>query len=157
MRTKDVPKYLGIGRTTLHNYRKKLGIFEETKREMSEEHLRRIIKIRNSRGNTGRQRLLETEAAKYASKTGHVKINTSDPAWIKNLKGSYNANQTVIEYLDKVIMSYLSRGETPDKTTADMMAKFQMLNIQITKKLILYEPLETDMKNKIQNGLAKYT
>lgn len=135
----EAEKELDTSRTTLYRWRKKLGILDETKTEVSETHmkqLRALAKERVKRQISKEHRanvLVEAEQSDdfaYA-----LQLQTGDSDETKALKVQYNGNLKVLAVIQNRIDLKLLCGEIPDKYLVDMLEKFQNMNIRIIKVL----------------------
>ena len=158
MLTKDVPEFLNISRSSLYNYRKRLGIVEETKDKITEKHLEQIKRLRNSRNKpanvTETEQIAKVEAKKENNQTGFLEVSQDDSIQLVNLKDQYNSNQQLINHLDKTIKLDIQKFITPEKAVTDTMEKYQKLNIALLKQIESVKPQEEDLGKIIKDKLA---
>lgn len=160
MRTRDVSKHLGITHRTLYNYRKRLGIIEETREEVSDEQLKLFSDLARSRikpkpATETRQAIIE-QANSFDGEVGTLEINQSDSIELVNLKKQYNGNQKLIAFLDIKIQEMIRHNEPISKTETDMMEKYQKLNLSLLRSILSVNPEEDTLKKKIAERLALY-
>lgn len=161
MLTKDVPEFLNISRSSLYNYRKRLGIVEETKDKITEKHLEQIKRLRNSRNKpanvTETEQIAKVEAKKENNQSGFLEVSQDDSIQLVNLKDQYNSNQQLINHLDKTIKLDIQKFITPEKAVTDTMEKYQKLNIALLKQIESVKPQEEDLGKIIKDKLANYS
>lgn len=161
MKLNDVPKALGVSRITVYNYRKKLGILEETADEVSDINYKKLKKLANSRikrGQSGGKKSEVLEKARVANDSqGFLEVATDDSIQLINLKQQYNSNQLLINYLNKVINKNILENETPSKLESDMMEKYQKLNMQLAKTIEAIDPAEENLAAMIKSKLDNYS
>ena len=159
--TKDVPEFLNISRSSLYNYRKRLGIVEETKDKITEKHLEQIKRLRNSRNKpanvTETEQIAKVEAKKENNQSGFLEVSQDDSIQLVNLKDQYNSNQQLINHLDKTIKLDIQKFITPEKAVTDTMEKYQKLNIALLKQIESVKPQEEDLGKIIKDKLANYS
>ena len=143
LKINEVLEKLGISRATLTRYRKKLGIFEETRSNITKSQFKELEKLANQR-------------QKYTREEKMLEINDNDSVGLKNLKTQYNHNQKVIENFQLEINKVINNGELPDKYLLDGMEKYQKLNMQIMSTIEKQSPQGDSLKEMIQEKLARY-
>lgn len=158
MKINEVLEELGISRATLTRYRKKLGIFEETRSNITKSQLKELKKLVNQRQKYIRQERVELsrKSFKLIPKEKTLDISENDSVALKNLKTQYNHNQKVIENFQLEINKVINAGELPDKYLLDSMEKFQKLNMQIMSTIEKQSPQGDSLKELIQEKLARY-
>ncbi|HEQ1581041.1 TPA: hypothetical protein VD746_000379 [Streptococcus pyogenes] len=129
LKINEVLEKLGISRATLTRYRKKLGIFEETRSNITKSQFKELEKLANQRQKYTRQERVELsrKTFKLIPKEKMLEIN-------------------------KVI----NDGELPDKYLLDGMEKYQKLNMQIMSTIEKQSPQGDSLKEMIQEKLARY-
>ena len=85
-----------------------------------------------------------------------LEINDNDSVGLKNLKTQYNHNQKVIENFQLEINKVINDGELPDKYLLDGMEKYQKLNMQIMSMIEKQSQQGDNLKEMIQEKLARY-
>lgn len=158
MKINEVLEKLGISRATLTRYRKKLGIFEETRSNITKSQFKELEKLANQRQKYTRQERVELsrKTFKLIPKEKTLEIRDNDPVGLKNLKNQYNHNQKVIENFQLEINKVINDGELPDKYLLDGMEKYQKLNMQIMSTIEKQSPQGDSLKEMIQEKLARY-
>ncbi len=158
MKINEVLEKLGISRATLTRYRKKLGIFEETRSNITKSQFKELEKLANQRQKYTRQERVELsrKTFKLIPKEKMLEISDNDSVWLKNLKTQYNHNQKVIENFQFEINKVINDGELPDKYLLDGMEKYQKLNMQIMSTIEKQSPQGDSLKELIQEKLARY-
>lgn len=158
MKINEVLEKLGISRATLTRYRKKLGIFEETRSNITKSQFKELEKLANQRQKYTRQERVELsrKTFKLIPKEKTLEISDNDPVGLKNLKNQYNHNQKVIENFQLEINKVINDGELPDKYILDGMEKYQKLNMQIISTIEKQSPQGDNLKEMIQEKLARY-
>lgn len=158
MKINEVLEKLGISRATLTRYRKKLGIFEETRSNITKSQFKELEKLANQRQKYTRQERVELsrKTFKLIPKEKMLEISDNDSVVLKNLKTQYNHNQKVIENFQLEINKVINDGELPDKYLLDGMEKYQKLNMQIMSTIEKQSPQGDSIKEMIQEKLARY-
>ncbi|APZ82144.1 hypothetical protein Javan26_0022 [Streptococcus phage Javan26] len=158
MKINEVLEKLGISRATLTRYRKKLGIFEETRSNITKSQFKELEKLANQRQKYTRQERVELsrKTFKLIPKEKMLEISDNDSVVLKNLKTQYNHNQKVIENFQLEINKVINDGELPDKYLLDGMEKYQKLNMQIMSTIEKQSPQGDSLKEMIQEKLARY-
>lgn len=158
MKINEVLEELGISRATLTRYRKKLGIFEETRSNITKSQLKELKKLVNQRQKYTRQERVELsrKSFKLIPKEKTLDISENDSVALKNLKTQYNHNQKLIENFQLEINKVINAGELPDKYLLDSMEKYQKLNMQIMSTIEKQSPQGDSLKELIQEKLARY-
>lgn len=160
MKLKDVPNAVGVSRITIYNYRKTLGILEETAVEVDEKYIKKFKKMASSKiksNNKGRKKSDVIKKARTINDSeGFIEVLKEDSAQLKNLKKQYNSNQVLINHLTKTINNDLSNGETPTKLETDMMEKYQKLNMSLAKTIELTNPAGDSLAAAIKEKLSQY-
>lgn len=158
MKINEVLEELGISRATLTRYRKKLGIFEETRSNITKSQLKELKKLVNQRQKYTRQERVELsrKSFKLIPKEKTLDISENDSVALKNLKTQYNHNQKVIENFQLEINKVINAGELPDKYLLDSMEKYQKLNMQIMSTIEKQSPQGDSLNELIQEKLARY-
>lgn len=158
MKINEVLEELGISRATLTRYRKKLGIFEETRSNITKSQLKELKKLVNQRQKYTRQERVELsrKSFKLIPKEKTLDISENDSVALKNLKTQYNHNQKLIENFQLEINKVINAGELPDKYLLDSMEKYQKLNMQIMSTIEKQSPQGDSLKEQIQEKLARY-
>lgn len=158
MKINEVLEKLGISRATLTRYRKKLGIFEETRSNITKSQFKELEKLANQRQKYTRQERVELsrKTFKLIPKEKTLDIGENDSVALKNLKTQYNHNQKVIENFQLEINKVINGGELPDKYLLDGMEKYQKLNMQIMSTIEKQSPQGDNIKEMIQEKLARY-
>lgn len=158
MKINEVLEKLGISRATLTRYRKKLGIFEETRSNITKSQFKELEKLANQRQKYTRQERVELsrKTFKLIPKEKMLEISDNDSVVLKNLKTQYNHNQKVIENFQLEINKVIIDGELPDKYLLDGMEKYQKLNMQIMSTIEKQSPQGDSLKEMIQEKLARY-
>ena len=158
MKINEVLEKLGISRATLTRYRKKLGIFEETRSNITKSQFKELEKLANQRQKYTREERVELsrKTFKLIPKEKMLEINDNDSVSLKNLKNQYNHNQKVIENFQLEINKVINDGELPDKYLLDGMEKYQKLNMQIMSTIEKQSPQGDSLKEMIQEKLARY-
>ena len=158
MKINEVLEKLGISRATLTRYRKKLGIFEETRSNITKSQFKELEKLANQRQKYTRQERVELsrKTFKLIPKEKTLDISDNDSVALKNLKTQYNHNQKVIENFQLEINKVINAGELPDKYLLDGMEKYQKLNMQIMSTIEKQSPQGDSLKELIQEKLARY-
>lgn len=158
MKINEVLEKLGISRATLTRYRKKLGIFEETRPNITKSQFKELEKLANQRQKYTRQERVELsrKTFKLIPKEKMLEISDNDSVVLKNLKTQYNHNQKVIENFQLEINKVINDGELPDKYLLDGMEKYQKLNMQIMSTIEKQSPQGDSLKEMIQEKLARY-
>lgn len=158
MKINEVLEKLGISRATLTRYRKKLGIFEETRSNITKSQFKELEKLANQRQKYTREERVELsrKTFKLIPKEKMLEINDNDSVSLKNLKTQYNHNQKVIENFQLEINKVINDGELPDKYLLDGMEKYQKLNMQIMSTIEKQSPQGDSLKEMIQEKLARY-
>ncbi len=158
MKINEVLEKLGISRATLTRYRKKLGIFEETRSNITKSQFKELEKLANQRQKYTRQERVELsrKTFKLIPKEKTMDISDNDSVALKNLKTQYNYNQKVIENFQFEINKVINAGELPDKYLLDGMEKYQKLNMQIMTTIEKQSPQGDSLKEMIQEKLARY-
>lgn len=161
MKTKHVAEHIGITDRTLYNYRKKLGILEETREEVSESQLKQFRDLASSRirpmSSEKIKQAIQEEAAAIEDDEGSLEISTRDSIELMNMKKQYNSNQKLIRFLSIRIRNMIENHEPIGKTETDMMEKYQKLNLSLLKSILSVNPDEDNLKNKIADKLSQYT
>ena len=129
LKINEVLEKLGISRATLTRYRKKLGIFEETRSNITKSQFKELEKLANQRQKYTREERVELsrKTFKLIPKEKMLEINDND-----------------------------SVGELPDKYLLDGMEKYQKLNMQIMSTIEKQSPQGDSLKEMIQEKLARY-
>lgn len=142
LKINEVLEKLGISRATLTRYRKKLGIFEETRSNITKSQFKELEKLANQRQKYTRQERVELsrKTFKLIPKEKMLEISDNDSVVLKNLKTQYNHNQKVIENFQLEINKVINDGELPDKYLLDGMEKYQKLNMQIMSTIEKQSP-----------------
>lgn len=158
LKINEVLEKLGISRATLTRYRKKLGIFEETRSNITKSQFKELEKLANKRQKYTRQERVELsrKTFKLIPKEKMLEISDNDSVVLKNLKTQYNHNQKVIENFQLEINKVINDGELPDKYLLDGMEKYQKLNMQIMSTIEKQSPQGDSLKEMIQEKLARY-
>lgn len=158
MKINEVLEKLGISRATLTRYRKKLGIFEETRSNITKSQFKELEKLANQRQKYTREERVELsrKTFKLIPKEKMLEISDNDSVSLKNLKTQYNHNQKVIENFQLEINKVINDGELPDKYLLDGMEKYQKLNMQIMSTIEKQSPQGDSLKEMIQEKLARY-
>ena len=158
MKINEVLEKLGISRATLTRYRKKLGIFEETRSNITKSQFKELEKLANQRQKYTREERVELsrKTFKLIPKEKMLEINDNDSVGLKKLKTQYNHNQKVIENFQLEINKVINDGELPDKYLLDGMEKYQKLNMQIMSTIEKQSPQGDSLKEMIQEKLARY-
>ncbi|HEP7770450.1 TPA: hypothetical protein VNM04_001619 [Streptococcus pyogenes] len=158
LKINEVLEELGISRATLTRYRKKLGIFEETRSNITKSQLKELKKLVNQRQKYTRQERVELsrKSFKLIPKEKTLDISENDSVALKNLKTQYNHNQKLIENFQLEINKVINAGELPDKYLLDSMEKYQKLNMQIMSTIEKQSPQGDSLKELIQEKLARY-
>ncbi|QJR40146.1 hypothetical protein [Streptococcus dysgalactiae] len=158
LKINEVLEKLGISRATLTRYRKKLGIFEETRSNITKSQFKELEKLANQRQKYTRQERVELsrKTFKLIPKEKMLEISDNDSVVLKNLKTQYNHNQKVIENFQLEINKVIIDGELPDKYLLDGMEKYQKLNMQIMSTIEKQSPQGDSLKEMIQEKLARY-
>ncbi|HEO7036252.1 TPA: hypothetical protein ACUJQ5_001216 [Streptococcus agalactiae] len=158
LKINEVLEKLGISRATLTRYRKKLGIFEETRPNITKSQFKELEKLANQRQKYTRQERVELsrKTFKLIPKEKMLEISDNDSVVLKNLKTQYNHNQKVIENFQLEINKVINDGELPDKYLLDGMEKYQKLNMQIMSTIEKQSPQGDSLKEMIQEKLARY-
>ena len=158
LKINEVLEKLGISRATLTRYRKKLGIFEETRSNITKSQFKELEKLANQRQKYTREERVELyrKTFKLIPKEKMLEINDNDSVGLKNLKTQYNHNQKVIENFQLEINKVINDGELPDKYLLDGMEKYQKLNMQIMSTIEKQSPQGDSLKEMIQEKLARY-
>lgn len=158
MKINEVLEELGISRATLTRYRKKLGIFEETRSNITKSQFKELKKLVKQRQKYTRQERVELsrKSFKLIPKEKTLDISENDSVALKNLKTQYNHNQKVIENFQLEINKVINAGELPDKYLLDSMEKYQKLNMQIMSTIEKQSPQGDSLKELIQEKLARY-
>lgn len=158
LKINEVLEKLGISRATLTRYRKKLGIFEETRSNITKSQFKELEKLANQRQKYTREERVELsrKTFKLIPKEKMLEINDNDSVSLKNLKTQYNHNQKVIENFQLEINKVINDGELPDKYLLDGMEKYQKLNMQIMSTIEKQSPQGDSLKEMIQEKLARY-
>ena len=158
MKINEVLEKLGISRATLTRYRKKLGIFEETRSNITKSQFKELEKLANQRQKYTREERVELsrKTFKLIPKEKMLEINDNDSVSLKNLKTQYNHNQKVIENFQLEINKVINDGELPDKYLLDGMEKYQKLNMQIMSTIEKQSPQGDSIKEMIREKLARY-
>lgn len=164
MKLQDVPKAVGVSRITIYNYRKKLGIVEETADEVSNEIVEQFKKLAASKikpspsNNKGKKTADVVAAAQFSNdSSGFLEILPNDSTQLKNLKDQYNSNQVLINHLTKEINNDIMGGYTPTKLESDMMEKYQKLNMSLARTIETLNPAEESLASLIKAKLANYS
>lgn len=161
MKIKDVTEHLGITERTLYNYRKKLGILEETREEVSESQLKQFKDLASSRirpMSSGKiKQAIQEEVVAIEDDTGSLEIFPTDSTELMNMKKQYNSNQKLIRLLSVKIRNMIENQEPIGKTETDMMEKYQRLNLSLLKSISSINPEEGSLKDKIAEKLSRYT
>ena len=161
MKTKHVAEHIGITDRTLYNYRKKLGILEETREEVSESQLKQFRDLASSRirpmSSEKIKQAIQEEAAAIEDDEGSLELSLRDSIELMNMKKQYNSNQKLIRFLSKRIRNMIENHEPIGKTETDMMEKYQKLNLSLLKSILSVNPDEDNLKNKIAERLEQYT
>lgn len=138
-----------------------MDIVKETQDKVTDEHLEQFRRLRDSRIKTPdrrkKEKAIRLEAEEKAIRDGFLEILPSDSTQTINLKKQYNGNQQLINHLDNMIVLDIQRLTTPEKAVADMMEKYQKLNMQLITKIESLNPEEDNIKQKIEEKLAMYT
>ncbi|MDY3041198.1 hypothetical protein [Streptococcus pluranimalium] len=158
LKINEVLEKLDISRATLSRYRKRLGIFEETRSNITKSQFKELEKLANQRQKYTRQERVELsrKTFKMISKEKTIEISDNDSVSLKNLKTQYNHNQKVIENFQLEINKVINDGELPDKYLLDGMEKYQKLNMQIMSTIEKQTPQGDSIKEMIQEKLARY-
>ncbi|HEM6116510.1 TPA: hypothetical protein U2C09_001090 [Streptococcus suis] len=158
LKINEVLEKLEISRATLTRYRKKLGIFEETRSNITKSQFKELEKLANQRQKYTRQERVELsrKTFKMIPKEKTIEISDNDSVSLKNLKTQYNHNQKVIENFQLEINKVINDGELPDKYLLDGMEKYQKLNMQIMSTIEKQTPQGDSIKEMIQEKLARY-
>lgn len=158
MKINEVLEKLGISRATLTRYRKKLGIFEETRSNITSSQFKELEKLANQRQKYTREERVELsrKTFKMIPKEKTIEISDNDSVSLKNLKTQYNHNQKVIENFQLEINKAINEGELPDKYLLDSLEKYQKLNMQIVSAIEKQSPQGDSLKEMIQEKLARY-
>ena len=88
LKINEVLEKLGISRATLTRYRKKLGIFEETRSNITKSQFKELEKLANQRQKYTREERVELsrKTFKLIPKEKMLEINDNDSVGLKNLK-----------------------------------------------------------------------
>ena len=157
MNIKETAKSLGISVQTLSRYRKSLGIFEETKKGLSESQYKEVEKLRDKNFFKSEERKKTIlNGAKSFCATGLLKIGDTDSKEIVNLKTDYNENRNFIEYHQSCIEIAMINGKKPDKDISNMLEKYQSLNLKIISNLEKAKSTAVDFETLIQEKLNNY-
>lgn len=161
MKLKEAIERLGISRSSVDRYRKKLGIFHETKKEVTLEQFEELRKLRDYREKYTYKKPVEKLAKSQndeMEKSGvFLEINARDGTEIKNLKKQYNDNLGIIQYMQNLAFSDIKGGGIPEKYFIDSIEKYQKLNILILNTLKKINPETNDLQKLIEDKLGNYT
>ena len=102
LKINEVLEKLGISRATLTRYRKKLGIFEETRSNITKSQFKELEKLANQRQKYTREERVELsrKTFKLIPKEKMLEINDNDSVGLKNLKTQYN------HFLIMIVLSF---------------------------------------------------
>lgn len=158
MKIKEVLEELEISRATLTRYRKTLGIFEETRSEITESQFKAIEKLARKRQKYTREDRVELsrKSFKVVPKDKLLEHRDGDSVALRNLKNQYNHNQKIIENFQLEINKEINEGELPDKYLLDGMEKYQKLNMQIMATIDKQSPQGDSLAEIIKEKLAGY-
>lgn len=157
MNIKETAKSLGISVQTLSRYRKTLGIFEETKKGLTESQYKEVEKLRDKNlfTNEEKKKIILSGAESFNA-MGLLEIEDTDSKEIINLKNDYNYNRKYIEYLQTLIKIDMFDKKVPDKNVSNMLEKFQSLNLKIVSNLEKSKSTGVDFDALIQERLNSY-
>ena len=161
MLLREVPKAVGVSRITIYNYRKSLGILEETQEEVPDEIVEKFKKMASAKikvkKDAKKKETVIKEARQSNNSEGFIEISSEDSTQLKNLKDQYNNNQVLINHLTREINTSILNFETPGKLEMDMMEKYQKLNVTLAKEIAKVNPEEESLSAKISEKLANYS
>ena len=158
LKINEVLEELGISRATLTRYRKKLGIFEETKSNISKSQFKELEKLANQRQKYTRQERVELsrKTFKLIPKEKMLEIRDDESVGLKNLKAQYNYNQKLIENFQLEINKFINDGDMPGKYLTDSLEKYQKLNMQVVSMIDKQSPQTDHIQELIKEKLARY-
>lgn len=158
MKISEVLEKLNISRATLSRYRKKLGIFEETRSNITNSQFKEIEKLAKQRQKYTRQERVELsrKTFKLIAKEKTFEVTEHDSTSLRNLKTQYNNNQKLIENFQLEINKAINAGELPDKYLLDSLEKYQKLNMQVVSMIEKQSPQVDSVQELIKEKLARY-
>lgn len=161
MKLDEVRERLQISNSTLYRYRKSLGIFEETRANVSPSQFEELRKLRDRRSKYSKTNDAEFEKQKLkdlkaVKSDGAIKINVSDSVEVQNLKQQHNDNLDLIVYLNRIVRQQMNDLKVPEKYLIDSIEKYQKLNMLILNTLQRLNPEEDDLKKMIAERLGTY-
>lgn len=158
MNIKEATKELGISRATIDRYRKTLGIFEETKKNITHSHIEMMKNYKQEKGNYNEKKDIEDlkkEAFNFDA-IGLLEINEKDSQKVKNLKNDYNTNRRFIEYMQNGMDNIIDDNKIPPKFIYEAIMQYQKLNIRIVSSLEKLEVKSSNLESLIIDSLSKY-
>jgi hypothetical protein len=160
MRLNTAVARLGVHDDTVRNWRKKLGIFEKTRHEVTPKQFEELRRLRDSRQKyTRRGEKLEGSELNAGLEPNSDKLlefRDDDAAEIRNLKQQYNQNIAKIDYVENLLQTQMGQGLTPEKYLMDSSEKCQRLNISIAAALRKLSPVENELEMAINERLSSY-
>lgn len=161
MDTKTALKRLGISRPTYRKYRRMLGIFEETSKEISEKNVERIRRLVEAKGRKPELRgkvITEMKAFEEEDDSRDVLVIKSfDTLQVQKLKEHYNLYSRYLDYLSSVIDLAMKEGTLPPRDTSLLIEKFETLCIKIAKELRHLEGDKDGIADVINERLQRYS
>lgn len=137
MNQKTALERLKISRKTLIKYRKALGIFKETKKNITDEQFEDIKRMRdrNKVLNSYTQQAFELKAEAQGGRD-YIPILSTDSPQIQQLKKQYNRYTNFLEILGQVVLERaIKEKKIPSKDQTGLIEKYQGLQLKLAKEL----------------------
>ncbi|WP_376740676.1 helix-turn-helix domain-containing protein [Listeria innocua] len=157
---KEACKKIGVPQTTIYRWRKKMGILEETRDGLTDEHLEMFQKMKKTRAGyhptkNKKEKVVEN-AVRCAPNANELKVNDGDIREVRALKEQYNSNLKVIDFANDLIFQSMDRRRIPDKYLTDLIDKYQSLNVKLLRSLGKLAPLGSDDSTELMEKLSDY-
>lgn len=150
---------LGISRKTFIKYRKELGIFKETRKNITEGQLLRIEELKNRKGGLTPKAKIELMERAEAQETPDIlEIEPKDGPKVRKLKEQYNRYSRFLDMLGEEILDVaIEKRKLPPKDVTSLIERYQTLLIKVSKELRHVESAGTDLGELINEKLKEYS
>jgi len=160
MKTREVTERLGISRQTLLKIRHKLGIVEETRRNVSPTMYELIAEQAHARAGQEKRPKSGQEYKKIA-KSGKtidcLPIRPHDANKVADLKDNYNLNAEILQFLGQLIREQIEDHKQPEKYLLDAVEKYQRANVVMLKAIKTFAPETDELAALIEEKLKGLT
>lgn len=161
MDTKTALEVLGCSKPTYRKYRRKLGIFEETAHEISEENVMKIKRLIEQQGHVPKYTTKVITDMNPIDENGKradiLAPKPFDSAQVLKLKEHYNVYSRYIDYLTQVIVECIDEAKLPPREVSNMIEKYETLCIKIAKELRHLEGDSDNIKEVISEKMQRYS